>query len=83
MDQDDPSPNGRRVFRWEIVWTLLAVAGFAWFMHRAATPPFSWEAVMRSIGIRNETRFTRLATLAVLATAVVAVARVLKGNGRE
>lgn len=58
------------------------ILGAAWII-QAVKPSGSWQAILDAIGIRNQSRFTSLFVLGVLACAVCGIARVLRNDKGE
>ncbi len=82
-----PVPIGlRRRWRFRWGWWLgvpLACLGAAWFLQAVATPSFDWPDIMELVRVpaRSFGRYTQLCVLGLVLIAIVAVVRVLRGNG--
>ena len=67
-------------FRWYLLLVPLTLLVAMWFAE-GLEPALSWNQFMNVIGIRNRELYTKLAVLCVLATALIAVVRILRSAG--
>jgi len=67
----------RRRFRWFLVLAPLVVLGFMWIA-QGIEPSLQWSQLLDLLGVKNRDRYTRLFTLGCVATAFVAILRILK-----
>ncbi len=77
-----PRRRRRRRFRWGLILVPAALLTAMWLASHI-TIGFSWDDLLHSWGIKNTDRFTNLAALAVVITAIVAIARVLHKDKEE
>jgi hypothetical protein len=73
-----PQPQKpKRRFRWEIIAVILVVVGYFWFV-RGIEPSFTFERLMRYIGIRHELRYIRLVCLGIVCVAIVLAVKIFR-----
>ena len=68
-------PRYRWRFRWSLVWVTLAILFVCWFL-TGVRVGFEWEDVMRSLGVSDYPRYTRLAGLAIVGIALTLIVKV-------
>ena len=74
--------------RWRPKWSILLVPAailLGAYVISHIEPAFTWDQVMRELGIRNRERYTMLMCLGLVIVGIVAIARVLRDDkkGKE
>ena len=69
----------RRCFHWFLVLVPLVILFFMW-LAQGIEPSLHWTQLLDLLGVKNRDRYTRLFTLGCIATAFVAILRILKGH---
>jgi len=70
--------RGRDVFRWEYLIVPLLLLGVMWMLSGVDGAAFTFDDVMDRMNVRNRDQYRQLATLGLIAVAVVWMVRVSK-----
>lgn len=75
--------RARDAFRWEWLLLLLLLFGVMWVLAGVDGAAFSFDAVMDRLNVRDRDQYRELATLGLVAVAIVWVTKTLKSTGRR
>ena len=64
---------------WAILWVIVALLGITWLLHHIE-PAVTWEDVMDYLHVHNRERYSQLAVLGIILTAICFAWQIAKGN---
>lgn len=75
--------RGRDSFRWEYILIPLMLLGIMWILADVDGAAFSFEAVMDGLRVKHRDQYRQLATLGLVAVAIVWVTKILKSSDKD